>query len=149
MGSIGTNPLTHFVKDGAATPVSKDTDTPANTVPLPVELVGAGGSGATLVEIAAGSQGTTTPFTGTATTAPAAVPAVAGNVITDWLVRSNTDNPATRRLQFSFDGGANYFSLRAGEAMSGTFLTTSAITQLLVKTAASTAQYEIILNRVP
>lgn len=37
---IGTTPLTSFILDGAATPVSKDTDTPANTVPLPVEIDG-------------------------------------------------------------------------------------------------------------
>lgn len=41
--SFFNHPMFSFLKNGIQTPVSKDTVTPANSTPLPVELTGASG----------------------------------------------------------------------------------------------------------
>ena len=90
-------------------------------------------------------EGTTDEYTGTATTTPAQVPAVAGNDIVEISIRSRIDQPEATRLEFSFDG-TNYFRLGVGEAREEEPL---GYAQVYVKATGdlTTAIYEIIMNR--
>ena len=83
--------------------------------------------------------GTTDEYTGTATTTPAQVPAVAGNEIFEISIRSRIDQPSETRLEF-------YFRLAVGEARDEEPIGYS---QVYVKATGSltTAIYEIVMNR--
>lgn len=91
--------------------------------------------------------GTTSQYSGTATTSPTSVPAIAGNAIAECLVRCASSNAVTKRLQVSFDGGTTYMTLSPGEFVGWSLK--GGVTQIQLKTPASTTDYEIVLNREP
>lgn len=90
--------------------------------------------------------GSTDTYTGTATTTPASIPAVAGNRIEELSIRCRVDQPTATRLEFSIDGGANWIRLRVGESRDEE--PRGNITQIQVRAASTaTAIYEVIMNR--
>ena len=88
-----------------------------------------------------GNEGTTTTFSGTATTTPANVPSTAGNVISGL----GLDNTGNQDIQISMDGGTSYKTVGRGEFF--TWDVKGGITQVQLKTLSSTSTYELTLNR--
>lgn len=91
--------------------------------------------------------GTTQQFTGSVGTSNASIPAVAGNAISEVLIRNPTSNLITKNLLFSFDGGTTFQSLSTGEAIIWTMK--GRPTQIIIKGSAAATNYEVILNREP
>ena len=92
--------------------------------------------------------GATDQFSGTVGTASIAVPSVAGNVISEVLIRCATDNiPVTKRLLVSFDLGATWLTLSPGEYIGWGFKDTK--TQVTIKGSIAGVSYEIVMNREP
>jgi hypothetical protein len=91
--------------------------------------------------------GTTTTFNGTVGTGVVSVPAVAGNVVAEALVRQPSGNP-TYVLYVCFDGsGATFHALKAGEYIG--WALKGAPTQIQIKGSHAAVPYEITLNREP
>lgn len=86
------------------------------------------------------NDGSTVVESGTATTTPANVPSVAGNIISGVGI----ENYGNADLLTSFDGGTTFKTLEKGGFLS--WDVKGNITQLVVKTLSGTADYEIILN---
>lgn len=84
--------------------------------------------------------GSTKAYQGTATTTPSAVPAVAGNVISQMGIT----NTGSVDIQVSFDGGTTYTNLLKKEFLS--WDVKGEIQQLYVKTLTSTTTYDILIN---
>ena len=93
----------------------------------------------------ASGNGSTTHFTGTATTTAANVPTTAAGTITTALVRCSPDQNKNNRLKVSFDGGAGFITLSPGEFIG--WSVKGGEDQVVVETDANTADYEIVLNR--
>jgi hypothetical protein len=93
------------------------------------------------------SAGTTTTFTGTATTTPVTLPPVAGNRIEELSIRCRVDQPTATRLEFSIDGGTNWIRLRVGESRDEE--PRGDLTQIQLRAAGTLtdAIYEVIMNR--
>ena len=89
--------------------------------------------------------GTTDQFDGTVDTLGVQVPAVAGNSISEIMVRSALSNPTAVKLLVSFDGGTTFFTLNRSESI--TWGLKGDILQIDIKASSSTADYEIIMNR--
>lgn len=85
------------------------------------------------------NAGRTENFSGTATTSPVNVPAVANEKISGYLVVAQDKN-----LQVSDDGGTTYFTFDDGDAMA--WDVKGEITQIQVKTSSGTADYKIKIN---
>ena len=93
--------------------------------------------------------GTTDSFTGAVDAAGVNLPASAGSHIDELSIRCTVDQPNATRLEFSLDGGTNWFRLRVGEAREEE--PRGLITQVRVRAAGTltTANYEVIMNRAP
>lgn len=76
-------------------------------------------------------------------TTPVSIPSVAGNVISEVLIKT-PQQPNTEQCQVSFDGGTNYFELREGEVLVWTLKGEQ--TQFLVRGASASTDCEIIVN---
>ncbi len=79
-------------------------------------------------------------------TAVISLPTVAGNAISLALVRCKNDQAQSKRLEVSFDGGSTFMELSPGEFVGWPLKGDQ--TQIQIK-AATTTDYEIIINRVP
>jgi hypothetical protein len=86
------------------------------------------------------NEGVSTSFSGTATTSVANVPVSADKVISG----ASIWNDGTVPLQISFDGGTSFHDQDKKSFMSHNIK--GNVTQLQVKTAATTADYRIIIN---
>lgn len=86
------------------------------------------------------NEGSTVVYSGTATTTPANVPASAGNIMSGFGLQ-NTGN---ENMQISMDGGTTYFTV--GKKDFFAWDVKGNITQVQVKTPASTTTYEIVIN---
>lgn len=84
--------------------------------------------------------GSTVVYSGTATTTPANVPAVAGNGISGVGI----DNYGNQDLLVSFDSGTTFKTLVKGDFYSVNIK--GLPTQLSIKTLTGTADYEIMIN---
>jgi hypothetical protein len=91
--------------------------------------------------------GTTDQFSGSVGTSNANVPASAGNVIAEALVRCSSDQANSRRLSVSFDGGTTFLVLSPGEFVG--WGTKGGLTQIVIKGNVASVDYEVILNREP
>lgn len=83
-------------------------------------------------------------FSGTVGTSALLLPVVSGPNIKNFSARSSSENPATRRLEVSIDGGTNLWVLRPGAEVSGDI--EGAITQIWVRAQASTIAYEVAVT---
>lgn len=93
-------------------------------------------------------QGTTGHFNGTVGTSAIDVPAVAGNPISEVLIKNPTSNtPITKVLKVSFDGGVTYLSLSVGEFI--IWPVKGELTQFKIQGSVAGVEYEILLNREP
>ena len=95
------------------------------------------------------TSGSTKHFPGFATAAALSVPASPGNVITTAIVVNHEDKK-TETLDYSFDGGVTYSTLKPGSFIG--FSIKGGLTQVKVKrgsTATADIDFDIILNRVP
>lgn len=88
-------------------------------------------------------EGETSHHSGTVTTTPTQVPAVEDMVISDILIKNTT--LMEEDLEVSFDGGANFFKVPSGDAFAWT--PRGAIKSVLLKAGASSADYQILMNR--
>lgn len=89
-------------------------------------------------------DGTTASYSGSATTSPSLVPAVAGNAIKEILLKNESSSIA---VLVSLDGGSTYFSIPAERTLSVDPVRGD-ITQVLVKTLSGTASYSSIIGCV-
>lgn len=88
------------------------------------------------------NKGSTVAYSGTATTTPASVPAVAGNIINQIaLKRSPT---GSQNLEISMDGGSTYFPITKADQL--TWDVRGEITQVLLRTTASTITWNMLIN---
>ena len=86
------------------------------------------------------NAGSTQVFTGTATTTPSNVPAVAGNAISGVGIVARRGN-----LEVSFDGGLTFWPFEQTRE-SLTWDVKGRITQLVVRTSSGSVDYRIIIN---
>lgn len=93
--------------------------------------------------------GTTDTFTGTVTTTAINLPTIASTYIDEIGIRCTIDQPFASRLEFSYDGGTNWFRLCVGE--SSHVEPRGNITQVKIRAAGTltTCKYEVIMNRGP
>jgi hypothetical protein len=92
--------------------------------------------------------GTTDTYTGSVGTTAVNVPASAGNHIDELSIRCAVDQITIKRLEFSLDGGTNWFRLRVGEFY--TEEPRGSITQIKIRAAGvgvTSVNYEISMNR--
>ena len=90
------------------------------------------------------TTGSTTQFSGTATTTPASVPGTAGGNILLVLIRCTPDQAKANRLRYQIDAGTT------GTLTPGEFIgwpPKGGVTQITLDTASGTADYEVIMNR--
>ena len=85
-------------------------------------------------------------FTGSVTTASTAFPTVAGNNILTFSIKATIDQTASRRLEYSLNGGTNWFILKPGDSVSGEVPFGTSLTQILLRASASTTAYELTLG---
>lgn len=93
--------------------------------------------------------GSTDMFSGTVDGTGINLPAVAGDPIDEIGIRNPVDQPFASRLEFSYDGGTNWFRLAVGEAREDELRGYK--TQIRIRAAGSltTCKYEVIMNRGP
>jgi hypothetical protein len=84
--------------------------------------------------------GSTVAFNGTATTTPANVPAVAGNIISGFSIW----NDGGVSIQISFDGGTTFHDHDKKSFLSHNIK--GEPTQLIFKTVSSSAAYRVVIN---
>jgi hypothetical protein len=92
-------------------------------------------------------QGSTTQFTGVVGVTAISLPPTAGTAIAEALVRCPSQTPNSNRLLYSFDGGANYFTLSPGEFVGWSLK--GGVTQVLIRGSVANVQYEVMINREP
>lgn len=88
--------------------------------------------------------GTVLSFAGTATTSAANISATGTNKIVWAEIKCTRGQLITKELQYSIDGGTIYYKLGVNEWWSGAIPGLS-LTQIKVKSTASTVDYEIKL----
>ena len=86
----------------------------------------------------------TDQFAGSVTTTSTAVPSSPGTPISTVLIRMPNQTPTSRRLQYSFDN-VTFHELSPGEFIAWSLKGEK--TQIWIKANASTANYEITMNR--
>jgi hypothetical protein len=86
------------------------------------------------------NEGSTVIFSGTATTTPANVPSVAGNVISG----AGISNTGSVNLRVSFDGGSTFTTVEKKTFLSWNIK--GQVTQIVVETLTGSTTYEIIAN---
>ena len=91
--------------------------------------------------------GTTSQYSGVVGVSPVTIPASAGTVIAEALVRCVSSNLITKSLSVSFDGGTTYLVLTPGEFIGWSLK--GGVTQLYIKGSVASVAYEIVLNREP
>lgn len=93
--------------------------------------------------------GTSEIYSGSVNATGTNIPAVAGDPIDCFAIRCTPDQPQATRLQFSYDGGSNWITLRVSE--SAEWELRGYITQIKIRSAGTlaTAMYEIMMNRGP
>lgn len=91
-------------------------------------------------------DGNTFQETSTVGTIPVNVPAVAGEVISEFIVQCPPDQADTVRLLVSVDG-ANFLTMTPSGFWAWT--PKGQIRQLTLKASESGVQYEVVLNREP
>lgn len=89
--------------------------------------------------------GSTSHFDGTADATGESIPSVAGNEISECIVKNVLSNPNARKLLVSFDGGSNFFTLNRSESI--VWGLKGGLTQIYVKSDSATVDYEVIMNR--
>jgi hypothetical protein len=102
-----------------------------------------------LTEIAENTGGAsstqdTLQFEGSVGVTPIDLPATPGGLITQVIFSCRVQTPSTKRLLFSVDGGANFFTLSPG-AMVG--WEPKDISQVQVKGNVAGVLYDILINR--
>ena len=89
--------------------------------------------------------GTTTNYSGTVGATAIAIPTVAGNVISEALIRMPTQSPNSRRLQVSFTSNTGpWLTLSPGEF--GAWSVKGSKTQFWIIANGAGISYEIIVN---
>lgn len=91
-------------------------------------------------------QGGTLQASGTVGTTPVNVPAVAGGLISEFLIQCPEDQSDQYTLQVSLDGGSNYLTMYPGGAWAWTPKGDIRQITLLGNDVAGVA-YEVVLNR--
>lgn len=89
--------------------------------------------------------GSTSQYSGTVGTTPISIPTVAGNALSEVLIRCPVQTPNTVYISVSFDGGANFLRLSVGEFMGWSLK--GGITQIQIKGNTAGVAYEVIANR--
>jgi hypothetical protein len=90
--------------------------------------------------------GSTTHFSGTATTTPVQLPGSPSTVISEVLIR-NTNSTGLQKLQVSFDGGTSYFDIEQGDTL--IWGPKGEITSVYIRSSSGTVSYQLIMNREP
>lgn len=85
------------------------------------------------------NQGSSVPFNGTATTTPQNIPAVAGNVISGFVLSVDGQN-----VEVSTDGGSNYYAVPRNGSIS--WDVKGEITQIQVRTSSGSTGFSGIVN---
>lgn len=91
--------------------------------------------------------GSTDHFNATVGTTATAVPAVAGNVIAEVMIKNKNTNPVSTNLFVSFDGGVAFWTVEARTTFAWSVRGSKA--QIHIKASAAGTAYEIIMNREP
>jgi len=86
-----------------------------------------------------GNKGASTAYVGTATTSVASVPSVAGNAISQCLIRALDKN-----IEISLDGGTTFLMMEKNDAL--TWDVKGEITQIQIKTSVATGAYRMLIN---
>lgn len=96
------------------------------------------------------SVGVTETFAGTVNATGISLPPTPGDYFIDDLgIRCTIDQPESSRLEFSYDGGANWLRLGVGESREDSIR--GSLTQIKIRAAGAlpTCKYEVVLNRGP
>lgn len=96
--------------------------------------------------------GTTQHFNGSVGLVSALVPAIAGNKISNVLIRNPASNGVNDIIYVAFDGGTTYLSLRRGEFAAWSprnNASNSPITQIRILGSVAALSYEIIMDTEP
>lgn len=89
--------------------------------------------------------GTTTNYSGTVGASAIAIPTVAGNVISETLIRMPNQSPQSRRLQVSFTSNTGpWLTLSPGEFVAWSIKGT--VKQFWIIANGAGVEYEIIVN---
>lgn len=90
-------------------------------------------------------DGATTHYSGTVGTTAVAIPAVAGSVISEVVIKCPYQTPVSKKLLVSFDGGTNFFTLDPGDFIG--WSVKGRRTQIHIKGSTAGVAYDVILNR--
>lgn len=93
------------------------------------------------------TDGSTDHFNGTVGTSSVAIPASAGNVISEVLIRNPKSNSILKDLLVSFDGGTTFFTISRNDYL--VWGPRDNLTQIYIKGNLASTDYEIIMNRLP
>lgn len=90
-------------------------------------------------------DGSTAHFSGTVGTSAIALPTVAGNIISEVVIKCPFQTPVTKTLKVSFDGGTSFFTLDPGEFIG--WSAKGSLRQIYIKGGVAGVTYDILLNR--
>jgi hypothetical protein len=102
--------------------------------PVPVAIISEG----------PGSLFETLQFTGSATTTEVDLPATPGEDISQVIISCQTQFPAAKRLLFSLDNGATFFTMAPGSMVAWE---PKDLKQIKIKANVSGVGYDVIINR--
>lgn len=90
-------------------------------------------------------DGGTTHYNGTVGTSAIAIPTVAGNIISEVVIKCPFQTPTTKKLLVSFDGGTTFFTLDPGEFIG--WSVKGSRRQIHIKGGVAGVSYDVLLNR--
>jgi hypothetical protein len=90
------------------------------------------------------TKGLTSHFNGTVGTTAVDIPSSAGGIIQSVLI-DNINTDSTKSLEVSFDGGTTYKTITSASTLSYTIK--GGLTQIKLRGAVASCDYEILMNR--